>query len=348
MSLDVPDWWKLTKFVQFAYRRMFIPGTNLSPYMVARGRQPSLPSDLECLQKGDALPTGAPLNEHVKTLTEQMKLASALLLAARKQQLLRSRESFNQHQIETHFEVGERVRLHKRVGIRRDDELRTGEIASKFKLFNTIYEIVSRQGNNYTIRDVATGREVPANVSQIARMRSDPVEPEEDQVQLDSEQVWRKLKDGMFVLIWVKEDDKSVLKIMEVLEADHDGQQLLGWWYISIATRTYDPELPLVERRLTPEWAERSTQRRVKAPKAGAEDKYEKIFGEFRFAEIELIAVFHLPGSGKIPDKVCELADVWLRRAVKQGTQRCVLALSFPNYQEEKLRESLRKLKLRK
>ena len=56
-------------------------------------------------------------------------------------------------------------------------------------------------------------------------------------------------------------------------------------------------------------------QRRVKAPKAGAEDKYEKIFGEFRFAEIELIAVFHLPGSGKIPDKVCELADVWLRRA---------------------------------
>ena len=87
---------------------------------------------------------------------------------------------------------------------------------------------------------------------------------------------------------------------------------------------------------------------RVKAPKAGAEDKYEKIFGEFRFAEIELIAVFHLPGSGKIPDKVCELADVWLRRAVKQGTQRCVLALSFPNYQEEKLRELLRKLKLRK
>ena len=74
------------------------------------------------------------------------------------------------------------------------DELRTGEIASKFKLFNTIYEIVSRQGNNYTIRDVATGREVPANVSQIARMRSDPVEPEEDQVQLDSKQVWRKLQ----------------------------------------------------------------------------------------------------------------------------------------------------------
>ena len=132
------DWWKLTKFVQFAYRRMFIPGTNLSPYMVARGRQPSLPSDLECLQKGDALPTGAPLNEHVKTLTEQMKLASALLLAARKQQLLRSRESFNQHQIETHFEVGERVRLHKRVPVRRDDEERASVSADRARLGSAV------------------------------------------------------------------------------------------------------------------------------------------------------------------------------------------------------------------
>ena len=29
------DWWKLTKFVEFAYRGMFIPGTNLTPFMVA-------------------------------------------------------------------------------------------------------------------------------------------------------------------------------------------------------------------------------------------------------------------------------------------------------------------------
>ena len=40
------DWYKLVKFVQFAYRRMFIPGTNLTPYMVARGRQPISPSEV--------------------------------------------------------------------------------------------------------------------------------------------------------------------------------------------------------------------------------------------------------------------------------------------------------------
>ena len=67
----------------------------------------------------------------------------------------------------------------------------------------------------------------------------------------------------------------------------------------------------------------------------------QKEIGPHRF----LIAVFHLPGSGKIPDKGCELADVWLRRAIKQGTRRSALALSFPDYQEQKLIESFKRLK---
>ncbi len=35
---------------------MHIPGTNLTPYMVARGRQPSLPLEIERQQLGDAIP----------------------------------------------------------------------------------------------------------------------------------------------------------------------------------------------------------------------------------------------------------------------------------------------------
>ena len=58
------DWWKLAKFIQFAYRRMLIPGTNVPPYMVARGRQPSLPSDLERFELGGALPTLPALSDH--------------------------------------------------------------------------------------------------------------------------------------------------------------------------------------------------------------------------------------------------------------------------------------------
>ena len=76
------DWWKLTKFVEFAYRRMYIPGTNLTPLMVARGRQPSLPNELERWVMGDAIPAMSSLSDHYKELTENIKLATDLLRSA--------------------------------------------------------------------------------------------------------------------------------------------------------------------------------------------------------------------------------------------------------------------------
>ena len=86
------DWWKLTKFVQFAYRRMLIPGTSLPPYMMARGRQPSLSTELERLELGDTLPTAPPLSEHMKELKKHMDLAVEILSKARDRILAASRE----------------------------------------------------------------------------------------------------------------------------------------------------------------------------------------------------------------------------------------------------------------
>ena len=66
--------------------------------MVARGRQPSLPSDLERFELGDALPTLPALSDHLKELTGYMRLASRLLREARERTLARSREAFNERQ----------------------------------------------------------------------------------------------------------------------------------------------------------------------------------------------------------------------------------------------------------
>ena len=93
------DWWKLTKFVEFAYRRMYIPGTNLTPFMVARGRQPTVPSELERLQTGGALPSMSSLDAHTQELQKHLQLATQLLTAAREKQLAVSREKFNQSQV---------------------------------------------------------------------------------------------------------------------------------------------------------------------------------------------------------------------------------------------------------
>ena len=112
-------------------------GTNVPPYMVARGRQPSLPSDLGRFELGDALPTLPALSDHLKELTGHMKLASRLLREARERTLARSRAAFHEHQVHTQFEPGERVLLWKRVAIRR--KVGSDEISSQLKIFNTVY-----------------------------------------------------------------------------------------------------------------------------------------------------------------------------------------------------------------
>ena len=60
-----------------------------------------------------------------------------------------------------------------------------------------MHVVVSRRGNNCTIRDVISGKETAAHVSQIARMRS-PVGPEETEdiptLTQNDEQVWDRLK----------------------------------------------------------------------------------------------------------------------------------------------------------
>ena len=339
------DWWKLTKFVEFAYRRMYIPGTNLTPFMVARGRQPSLPDELERWVMGDSLPSMPSLASHVRELTENMQLASQLLRRARDQQLARSREQFNQHQIETVFVPGERVRLWKRVPIRRKDG--SEEIASKLKLFNREYEVVRKEGTRYYIRDVITGKETDVHVSQIARMRSaigDGDEALTPEINDGDSENHLQLENGTYCAIWVKTDCKSVVRILEVLEINTEDQSFLGWYYIHSGSGQFDPELPLVERRLMPEWAHNKTQRRAK-PAPSQEHNYTKIFGEFGFSEVEVIVPsFHLQSGGKIPEPVCRKVDTWLRKGAKRSP-RAILAVSFPSPQETTKQAAFRKRK---
>ena len=69
------DWYKLVKFSQFSYRRMFIPGTNLAPYMAARGRQPISPNEVGLVDEEEALLTGPSLDEHNEALVNNLETA---------------------------------------------------------------------------------------------------------------------------------------------------------------------------------------------------------------------------------------------------------------------------------
>ena len=208
------------------------------------------------------------------------------------------------------------------------------EIASKLKLFNRPYDVVTKQGTRYVLRDPATKKETTAHVSQIARMRSveddgAPASPSgnsDDSTQLN-------LVVGTFCVIWVRTDSRSVLRVLEVLEVNGEEQSFLGWYNIHINSGQFDPEMALLQRRLTPEWAHNRTQKRAK-PTAGEEHLYTKIFGEFGATEIEVVVPqFHVQSGGKIPEPVCRKVDTWLRLAMRRSP-RAVLALSYPTPQE--------------
>ena len=104
------DWQKLVKFVQFAYRRMFIPGTNLTPCMVARGRQPISPNVVDLINEDEAVVAGPPLDKDSKELEKRLKLATRLLTMAREEILKQRRISFNHN---SGHVIGNEVTAHK-------------------------------------------------------------------------------------------------------------------------------------------------------------------------------------------------------------------------------------------
>ena len=147
-------------------------------------------------------------------------------------------------------------------------------------------------------------------------------------------------------LNYVPEDEeKSVLRVLEVLEVEVQSEYLLGWHFIHKGfSSVYNPELPLVQRRLVPEWAHRRTQQRSPTkPPANQVHNYEKIYGEYNSGDIKIVcAGFHLQSDGKLPEPVCKQTDTWLRTAAR-SSPRAVLALSYPNSDEVSKQSGFRK-----
>ena len=341
------DWYKLVKFVQFAYRRMFIPGTNLTPYMVARGRQPISPNEVDLVDEEEALLTGPSLDEHNKALVKNLDTATRLLTQAREAVLRENRIKFNQSMIETVFEPGEIVRFFNHV-VHRVGE--TDEIASKFKLKNRKYEVVSRKGTVYELRELESGATRMAHVSQIARMRlmqddaatgSKAVHTPSVAAPMTDEVLWDKLRLGSFVLFHLRADPKSYVRCGEVMQVDHAARQFTVWFNIHRVPTSkgerYNFERPLTETRFTAEY------RNKRGESGWIPTKGEKGNGAFTRctwliepAEAELIVSgFNMEHGGKVPRVVIGKCDEWLRKSAAKE-ERSLVALSEPRETEIK------------
>ena len=80
----------------------------------------------------------------------------------------------------------------------------------------------------YEIKDVITGKATTANVTQIARIRSVAPPAPEPPVVGACEKTWDRMEEGIFCVIWVKDEEKSVLRVLEVLELEAQSQYMLA------------------------------------------------------------------------------------------------------------------------
>ena len=267
-----------------------------------------------------------------------MELAEKMLIAARREVLEKSKERFDQTQIEEKFEPGEHVRYFNRLIVRRDD---AAEVSTKLKLRNTRYVVVRRLSySRYLIKHLYTGREKDAHVTQIARMRLDeataPELPEaavEPVVEVDA--LWKKVKPGKFVVFWVRTNSKAHLTLMEVVNVNDNDQELFGWYYCHrVPCARYLYERPLVQMRFAPEWIDDRGQSWI-GPSEARKEKLKRLMENYNSQEVELIcAGFDMESNGKTPGRVIETVDAWLRKAAKDEPE-ALKALSHPTAAEE-------------
>ena len=87
-----------------------IPGTNVTPFLVARGRQPLVPGDPE-LEERELCPPSMPLEQQVAQVQRYMKEAQKLVMEAREKVMARNQERWDDSHFDVSFEPGELVRL---------------------------------------------------------------------------------------------------------------------------------------------------------------------------------------------------------------------------------------------
>ena len=100
----------------------------------------------------------------------------------------------------------------------------------------------------------------------------------------------------------------------------------------------YDPERPLIEARLTPEY-KTSSRSGIVEPRKQDMHKYQRWIDTFQAGDAELVHTgWSLESGGKVPHAVCRKVDAWLRRA-SHTEPRALVALSEPTDAEKRRAE---------
>ena len=132
------------------------------------------------------------------------------------------------------------------------------------------------------------------------------------------------------VLFWDRSNAQSRLSMMEVIDYNGEEREFKGRYHIHrAAAAVYRFERPQCSMMYAAEWKNIKVRSHA-APMESLKPKLTRLMDHFDAGDVELIcAGFNLEANGKVPRRVCDVTDVWLRKDARTE-QQCLRALSFP------------------
>ena len=372
-DLRKSDWPGLIKYIEFAYRRMPIPGTDFTPFMVARGRQPRLPSDQDLQLEGAAhspIAPPLPLHKHVAELDRRLELARLLVLQAREQAMEANKQRFDASHVEESFNVGELVRFWRRIPAVRDSV--TGLLnSSKLQLRNSVWRIANRRGHTYDLTHDVTNKTATAHVSQLARFwqptshasrpelpaaadngnssgnsSGDPIASAQNKTSaaISQEDMRKELKIGSYVCFHdTMTPTRYTVHVAEVLNIDQDNG-ILTIWYLWDASQgdalakggKYRENIPMLDWRSQPEWFDPVTNVAVASPTDEKKKTLKRRTAELAYDELIIIVPSFTDWrkvGGGFLPALTKRVDHWLR-SLRLTPKQLLKVLSAPTADE--------------
>ena len=326
------DWAKYLPYVEFAMRRTPIPGTNITPYLAMRGREPILPIDLPLAERA---PTYDPdLAKHVQELQRVKHTAEKLIRSARERTMAKNKDLHDLGRSHITFAVGDMVRLW---GVQRS----TGGDAGKLKLRNGVYEVTARRGDMYDLRHTTYPELAKTNfhVSQIARWRGSapaqaqatppsaaptPVRNDDDDdevptaaVQKTQGEMWDGLREHELCCFVMRDENPAYLRTAEVVKLADDKRSGEFWFWIDSKPGAYKPAQRIADRKLVPEWADERGNTQIR-PTAEQQAIWAPRQHTLSMEEIEIILpVMKVRTGGQVIPTHVDKVKSWLRERAK-------------------------------
>ena len=299
-------WAEALPYVVFAYNQMFIPGTQVSPFMLHMGRQPIIPEDLQRVELHCENQT---FEERIRLITESIEVYTEGVRHAHETQRQKQKIGYDERRIEVDFKVGEFVLWH---GPQRKNKLQF-HWHGPYRIKEKVNDV------KYVVEDPLTLFTRNVSVQQIVPVLGEFDTMEGDEELLEPMVELQSLKVG-YCIVFKRHDDKRLrdVHVAEVVaEYDALSRTITVHHLADLGprddVRTWRKNKPLKDRKVFHEYRDNNgvsttLRRKSRAAKAGELP----LQGDYSAQNITiLVKNFVMQSGGKIPKDVCARAEKW-------------------------------------